>query len=163
MLYLSFHKGTVWICGPPKVVMWTKVTLRISMSQWTVRDNPLSRYEKERRGVERKSLCLWLCLQIWACPSVSLGTEVVELVVFPVTERSVPVSATPEQFMARLSCQDITRILSSSQFEKFSVSWLGSPAQEGHKFVEESPEKGRKDSLRAGVLVWGNAGGVGVV
>lgn len=86
----------------------------------------------------------------WALNCVAL---LLELVVFPVTEHSVPSSATPEQFMAWLSCQDITRILSSGQFEKSSPSWLRAPAQEGHKFVEESTEKGHKDDLKAGVLL----------
>lgn len=139
---------------------------QLIMNCW---DNPLSSYKKRKQGGWVENVCVLGCVckfehaQVcpWALNCVALQLE---LAVFPVTQHSVPLSATPEQFMSWLSCQDITRILSSSQFEKSFPSWLGSPAQEGNKFVEGSPEKDHKDDLRAVVLLlWENAERVGVV
>lgn len=79
------------------------------------RDHPFSSYKKENggRGWMGRKICVFghVCkfehAQVcpWALNCVAL---LLELVVFPVTEHSVPSSATPEQFMAWLSCQDIT-------------------------------------------------------
>lgn len=119
--------------------------LNIVMNCW---DNPLSSCKKERgRWGEKGCILGCVCKFEYAqeCPwALNCVALLLDLVVFPVTERSVPLPATPEQFMALLSCLDSTRNFSSSQFEKSSPSWLQSPAQEGHKFVEKVQRRAAK-------------------
>lgn len=132
--------------------------LNIIMNFW---DNPLSSYKKERGGWGEKD-CILGCVckfehaQVcpWALNCVAL---LLDLVVFPVTERSVPLPAPLNNLWHCSAVRTVQGIFPIANLKNPLLPGCSPQHKKDINLLRKSRE-GWKDDQKAGVLLlWGNA------